>query len=54
MQYDKIWFGLTLTGGNAERGGMELGSADYALIGGDLRHWDNIANRLAYHGFQSE
>lgn len=40
--------------GNAERGGMELGSADYALIGGDLRHWDNIADRLAYHGFQSE
>ncbi|KAH8550415.1 leucine carboxyl methyltransferase 1 [Umbelopsis sp. PMI_123] len=37
-----------------ERGGMELGSADYALIGGDLRHWDSIAERLRHHGLQPD
>ncbi|KAI8088861.1 S-adenosyl-L-methionine-dependent methyltransferase [Halteromyces radiatus] len=34
-----------------ERGGAELSSHDYHLIGGDLRQWDQIVERLQVHGF---
>ncbi|KAI8370346.1 leucine carboxyl methyltransferase 2-like protein [Radiomyces spectabilis] len=34
-----------------EKGGMELKGDDYSLIGGDLREWHNIVQRLLYHGF---
>jgi hypothetical protein len=37
-----------------ERGGQELSSSDYALIGGDLREWSDIVERLTHHGFQAE
>ncbi|KAG2175546.1 hypothetical protein INT43_001193 [Umbelopsis isabellina] len=33
---------------------VELSSSDYALIGGDLREWSKIAERLTHHGFQAD
>lgn len=34
-----------------ERGGMDLKSADYCLLGGDLRKWTDVSNRLLESGF---
>ncbi|KAI9031931.1 leucine carboxyl methyltransferase 2-like protein [Phycomyces nitens] len=33
-----------------ERGGTELIGPDYCLVGGDLREWDQVADRLIHHG----
>lgn len=33
-----------------EKGGTELSSFDYHLIGGDLRQWDQVVDRLVAHG----
>ncbi|KAG0738754.1 hypothetical protein G6F57_007173 [Rhizopus arrhizus] len=36
-----------------ERGGMDLKSQDYCLLGGDLRHWPEVSNQLIRAGFDS-
>ncbi|KAI7882931.1 leucine carboxyl methyltransferase [Lichtheimia hyalospora FSU 10163] len=41
-----------LTDARAVKGGMELVSKHYCLLGGDLREWDNITSRLLDHGFK--
>ncbi|KAI8336809.1 leucine carboxyl methyltransferase [Chlamydoabsidia padenii] len=33
-----------------DKGGTELSSNDYHLIGGDLREWDKVVDRLLAHG----
>lgn len=33
-----------------ERGGMDLKSASYCLLGGDLRNWTDVATRLIEAG----
>jgi tRNA wybutosine-synthesizing protein 4 len=37
-----------------ERGGMDLKSQDYCLLGGDLRHWPEVSNQLIRAGFDSK
>lgn len=34
-----------------ERGGMDLKSTSYCLLGGDLRNWSDIASRMMDAGF---
>lgn len=36
------------------RGGMDLLSKDYSILGGDLRNWSDIANRLVEAGLDLE
>ncbi|KAI7860527.1 leucine carboxyl methyltransferase 2-like protein [Circinella umbellata] len=35
------------------RGGIELASDEYFLLGGDLREWSEIVQRLVHYGFDS-
>ncbi|ORZ25893.1 S-adenosyl-L-methionine-dependent methyltransferase [Absidia repens] len=37
-----------------EKGGTELSSHDYHLIGGDLRQWDQVVERLFAHGLDPQ
>lgn len=37
-----------------ERGGMDLKSTSYCLLGADLRKWSDIANRLVDAGLDLE
>lgn len=36
-----------------ERGGMDLKSTGYCLLGGDLRNWSDIASRMIDAGFDA-
>ncbi|CAO3594480.1 unnamed protein product [Absidia cylindrospora] len=37
-----------------EKGGTEMSSHDYHLIGGDLRQWDQVVERLFAHGLDPQ
>ena len=36
-----------------EKGGIELASDEYFLLGGDLRDWSEIVQRLVHYGFDN-